>query len=107
MANYKPDLSCQNKFIPINFAKQILPGTFECALCYIVENKLDLTRFEAWYYNDKISAAAYPATVMFKVILHGYTYGFIRSRRIAIACETNILFMNVTRDIQPHYTSIA
>ena len=39
MANYKPDLSCQNKFIPINFAEQILPGTFEYALCYIVEKE--------------------------------------------------------------------
>ncbi len=29
MANYKPDLSCQNKFIPTNFAEQILLGTFE------------------------------------------------------------------------------
>jgi transposase len=47
MANYKPDLSCQNKFIPVNFSKQILPGTFEYALCYIVENKLDLSGFEA------------------------------------------------------------
>ncbi|WP_259399449.1 hypothetical protein [Pseudoalteromonas sp. SR45-6] len=46
MANYKPDLSCQNKFIPINFAEQILPGTFEYALCYIVENKLDLSGFD-------------------------------------------------------------
>ena len=32
MANYKPDLSCQNKFIPINFAEQILPGTFEVTI---------------------------------------------------------------------------
>jgi len=30
MANYKPDLSCQSKFIPIDFAQQIIPGTFEC-----------------------------------------------------------------------------
>ena len=56
MANYKPDLSCQNKFIPINFAEQILPGTFEYALCYIVENKLDLSGFDAWYNNDKTGA---------------------------------------------------
>jgi len=28
MANYKPDLSCQSKFIPIDFVQQIIPGTF-------------------------------------------------------------------------------
>ena len=107
MANYKPDLSCQNKFIPINFAEQILPGTFEYALCYIVENKLDLSGFDAWYNNDKSGAAAYPPAVMLKIILLGYAHGFISSRRIAKACETNILFMSVSGDIQPHYTTIA
>ncbi|MBH0039593.1 transposase [Pseudoalteromonas sp. SWN166] len=107
MANYKPDLSCQNKFISINFAEQILPGTFEYALCYIVENKLDLSGFDAWYNNDKTGAAAYSPSVMLKIILLGYAHGFISSRRIAKACETNILFMSVSGDIQPHYTSIA
>ena len=96
MANYKPDLSCQNKFIPINFAEQILPGTFEYALCYIVENKLDLSGFDAWYNNDKTGAAAYPPSVMLKIILLGYAHGLISSRRIAKACETNILFMSVS-----------
>ncbi len=77
MANYEPDLSCQNKFIPINFSEQILPGTFEYALCYIVENKLDLSGFDAWYNNDKTGAAAYPPTVMLKIILLGYAHGLI------------------------------
>ena len=107
MAHYKPDLSCQNKFIPVNFSEQILPGTFEYALCYIVENKLDLTGFDAWYNNDKTGAAAYPPSVMLKIILLGYAHGLISSRRIAKACETNIHFMSVSGDVQPHYTSIA
>ncbi|MBE0368514.1 transposase [Pseudoalteromonas aurantia 208] len=107
MANYKPDLSCQNKFIPINFAEQILPGTFEYALCYIVENKLDLSGFDAGYNNDKTGAAAYSPAVMLKIILLGYAHGLISSRRIAKACENNILFMSVSGDVQPHYTSIA
>jgi hypothetical protein len=45
MANYKPDLSCQNKFIPIDFSRQILPDTFEFALSHIVDNRLDLSGF--------------------------------------------------------------
>lgn len=107
MANYKPDLSCQNKFIPINFTEQILPGTFEYALCYIVENKLDLSGFDTWYNNDKTGAAAYSPSVMLKIILLGYAHGLITSRRIAKACENNILFMSVSGDSQPHYTTIA
>ena len=107
MANYKPDLSCQNKFIPVNFSEQILPGTFEYALCYIVDNKLDLSGFDKWYKNDKTGAAAYSPSVMLKIILLGYAHGLVSSRRIANACETNIHFMSVSGDVQPHYTSIA
>jgi transposase len=107
MANYKPDLSCQSKFIPIDFAQQILPGTFEYALSHIVDNHLDLTSFDEWYNNDNGGAAAYSPSVMLKIILFGYSHGLVSSRRIAIACETNITFMSLSGDEQPHYTSIA
>ncbi len=107
MANYKPDLSCQSKFIPIDFSQQIVPGTFEYALAHIVDNHLDLSGFDEWFNNDKGGAAAYPPSVMLKVILFAYSRGMISSRRIANACQTNITFMSLSGDVQPHYTSIA
>jgi transposase len=81
MANYKPDLSCQNKFIPIDFSQQIVPGTFEYALSHIVDHKLDLTGFDKWYDNDKKGAAAYPPSVMLKIILLAYAHGLVSSRK--------------------------
>lgn len=107
MANYKEDLSYQNKFIPVDFAEQVLPGTFEYALAHIIENHLDLSGFDSWYNNDAGGAAAYPPSVMLKIILFAYSRGLISSRRIARACKTNITFMSLSGDIQPHYTSIA
>ena len=107
MANYKSDLSRQSKFIPVDFSEQIIPGTFEFALAHIVDNHLDLSGFEQWYDNDKGGAAAYPPTVMLKIILYAYSRGLITSRKIARACETNIIFMCLSGDEQPHYTSIA
>lgn len=107
MANYKPDLSCQNKFIPIDFSQQITSGTFEYALAHIVDNRLDLSGFDKWYSNDKKGAAAFPPSVMLKIILFGYSRGLITSRRIANACEKNITFMCLSGDAQPHWTSIA
>ena len=107
MANYKPDLSCQSKFIPIDFSQQILPGTFEYALSHIVDHKLDLNGFDKWYDNDKKGAAAYPPSVMLKIILLAYAHGLVSSRKIANACQTNITFMSLSGDVQPHYTSIA
>jgi len=66
-----------------------------------------LSNFDAWYRNDKTGAAAYSPSVMLKIILFAYSRGYITSRRIADACETNITFMSLSGDVQPHYTSIA
>jgi len=62
----KPDLSCQSKFIPIDFSEQIIPWTFEYALSHIVDKHLDLTSFGDWYNNDNGGAAAYASSVMLK-----------------------------------------
>ena len=43
MARYKPVEYAQGQFISISFEQQILPGTFEHALSYIVDNKLDFS----------------------------------------------------------------
>jgi hypothetical protein len=42
MANYKPDLSSQNKCIPMDLSQQMMPGTFEYSLVHIVDNHLGL-----------------------------------------------------------------
>ncbi len=107
MAHYKIDETYQNKFISVNFEQQILPGTFEYALVHIIDNHLDLTSSDKWYKNDAGGASAYSPSVMLKIILFAYSRGLISSRRIALACQTNITFMSLSGDIQPHYTSIA
>jgi hypothetical protein len=42
MAKYKEYDYSQGKFIPINFDKQILRGTFEHTLHYLIDSDLDL-----------------------------------------------------------------
>jgi hypothetical protein len=39
MARYKEYSYSQGKFIPIHFSKQILPGTFEYTLNYLIDVK--------------------------------------------------------------------
>nr|WP_232824760.1 transposase [Algibacillus agarilyticus] len=107
MANYKPDYSHQNQFIAVDFSAQIVPGTFEYALSHIIDNNLDLSSFNARYKNDKGGATAYSPAIMLKIILFAYSRGYISSRRIAQACQTNITFMALSGDAQPHFTSIA
>jgi hypothetical protein len=42
-----------------------------------------------------------------KVILFAYSRGIISSRRIAQACEENVVFMALSADTRPHFTTIA
>ena len=49
MARYKEYNYSQGKFIPIFFDKQILPGTFEHTLHYLIDEEFDLSIFEGRY----------------------------------------------------------
>jgi len=56
MARYKEYDYSQGKFIPIHFDRQILPGTFEYSLHYLIDNEIDLSIFDARYRNDETGA---------------------------------------------------
>jgi hypothetical protein len=58
MARYKPYNQKQGKWIPLSYADQILPGSFEYALNEIVEEHLDLSVFEQRYRNDEMGQLA-------------------------------------------------
>ncbi|UQI42167.1 hypothetical protein [Vreelandella venusta] len=42
----------QNAMVVINYQDQLQPGTFEHALYYLIEHKLDLSVFHSLYRND-------------------------------------------------------
>ena len=93
--------------LPVNFSEQIIPGTFEHALCYLVDHELDLTSLRERYQNDVQGAPAYDPAVLLKIILLAYSRGLIGSRRIEAACRQNVLFMAVSGDSHPHFTTLA
>jgi hypothetical protein len=45
--------------------------------------------------------------VLLKVVLLAYSRGIVGSRRIEAACRENVLFMAVSGDSAPHFTTIA
>ena len=59
MARYKPYNLKQDKGVPLSYADQIVPGSFEYALNEIVEEHLDLSVFERRYRNDETGRVAY------------------------------------------------
>ena len=107
MARYKPYDVSQDKFIPVCFHDQILPGSFEYSLNEIVDRHIDLTLFEARYRNDETGRLAYDPAVLLKIVLYGYYKGIVSSRRLAEACERHVQFMALTADSRPHFTTIA
>jgi transposase len=107
MARYK-EYSCdQGKLIPVSFREQIIPGSFEFALNDIVDNVLDLSLFEKRFSNDETGAPAYDPRVLLKIVLYAYSRGINHSRDIARCCVENVMFMALSADTRPHFTTIA
>ena len=81
MARYKI-IDRNPKFIPVILDAQLMPGSFEYALDYLIDNEIDLTLFDTRYKNDDTGAPAYAPAVMLKIILLAYSRGMISSRAI-------------------------
>jgi len=107
MARYKDVHYDQDKFIPVSFSKQIQPGTFEFTLSYLVDHELDLSVFDTRYHNDETGAPAFDPAVLLKIVIYAYSRGITSSRKIEQACRENIIFMALSADTQPHFTTIA
>lgn len=107
MAKYKHYNYRQSKMLPVNFDEQILPGSFEHTLTYLVEHELDLTHFALRYKNDEGGAPAYDPAILLKIVLAAYARGVSSSRQIERLCRENIIFMALSADSQPHFTTIA
>ncbi len=106
MARFKP-IDMSPKLIPVDFARQILPGSFEYALCHLIDRELDLSELEARYGNDETGAPAYAPSLLLKIVLLGYSRGIVSSRALEAACRHNVLFMAVSGDAAPNFTTIA
>src|SRR6187401_21548 len=93
--------------IPISYSDQVVDGSFEHALNEIVEDHLDLSAFERRYANDATGRLAYDPKVLLKIVLYGYYKGIISSRALAEACRRNVIFMALSADTHPHFTTLA
>ena len=107
MAKYKKFDYRQSRLLPVSFHKQIQPGTFEYTLSYLIDNKVDLSCFEELFKNDETGAPAYNPVILLKIILFAYSRGIVSSRDIAKACEENVVFMALSADTKPHFTTIS
>src|SRR5512143_3205959 len=106
MARFKP-IHKGLKLLPVDFENHIQPGSFEHALCYRVDPELDLTELRSRYRHDEQGAVAYYPALLLKIVLLAYSRGIVGSRRIEAACREHVLFIAVSGDSQPHFTTLA
>lgn len=107
MPKFKPYNYKQTAMIALNYEDQLQAGTFEYAIHYLIENKLDLSIFYPRYQNDDNGRPAYDPAILLKIILFAYSKGITSSREIQWCCENNIIFKALSCDSVPHFTTIA
>ena len=107
MANFIKYDYKQDVMLVINFEEQLQPGTFEYAIHYLIDNKLDLSVFHPKFKNNHTGRPAYDPAILLKIILFSYSKGITSSREIEWCCKTNIIFKALTCDSVPHFTTIA
>jgi len=91
----------------VDFDKQLEPGSFEHALCHMVDHGLDLSGLLARIRNDDGGAPAYDPAVLIKIVLLAYSRGIISSRKMEAACRDNVMFMVVSGESQPDHSTLA
>ena len=92
MPNYLPFNYNQSSMIVINFNDQLQPGSFEYAIHYLIEHKIDLSIFDKHYKNDEVGRPAYHPAILLKILLFAYSKGITSSREIEWCCQTNVIF---------------
>lgn len=106
MARYKR-VDMSPRLLAVDFSRQVLPGSFEFALSHLIDHQFSLSAFESRFRNDQVGAPAYCPAVLLKIVLLAYSRGLIHSRDIEAACRENVVFMAVSGDSHPHFTTIA
>lgn len=107
MPRFKPYNYDQDAMVVINYRHQLQPGTFEYAVHYLIEHKLDLSVFYPRYSNEDTGRRAYDPAILLKIILFAYSKGITSSREMQWCCETNIIFKALSCDTVPHFTTLA
>ena len=97
----------QGMFLSVNLKEQLLPGSFEHMLNELIGGKIDVSAFDNNYRNDETGATAIPPATIIKLIIFGYSKGKMSSRGLWDLARNNIIAKALTRDMEPHWTTIA
>ena len=86
MARYKI-VDRSPRFLPIVLDAQLIAGSFEYALDYLIDTEIDLSEIAKRYRNDETGAPAYDPAVLLKIVLLAYSRGIVSGRAIERLCR--------------------
>lgn len=92
---------------PIFLDDQLLPGTLEYAIHYIVEERLNMSIFDKRYNNDTTGRKSIDPKLLMKIVLYGYARGMVSSRSLEWACQKITTFMALACNSTPDHSTIA
>jgi transposase len=86
MAKYKNYNYSQTVMLPVSLKDQLMDGTIEFAIHTLVEEIMNMTRFDAKFKNDETGCKAYNPKILLKILLLAYARGINTSRKIERYC---------------------
>jgi len=106
MVRYKP-IDRSPQLLTVDFTRQLLPGSFEYALGYLIDHEMDLSAVDPRFRNDAGGAPAYAPALLLKLIRLASSRGVVSSRAMASAGRQQVLFRAVCGGVTPHFTTVA
>lgn len=97
----------QSVLEPIFLEDQLVPGTLEYAIHYIVEKRLNMSIFDKRYNNETTGRKSINPKLLLKIILYGYSRGLTSSRNLEWACQKITTFMALACNKTPDHSTIA
>jgi len=107
MAKYKSYNYSQTVMLPVSLKDQLRHGTIEFAIHTLVEEIMDMTRFDAKFKNNETGCKAYNPKILLKIILLAYSRGILHSRKIERECKRNVVFVALSCGQEPDHSTIA
>ena len=68
---------------------------------------MDVSAFDGRIKNGETGAPAYDPKILLKIVFYAYARGILSSREIERACQENVMFMALSANTRPHFTTIA
>lgn len=104
---FKEDQRSQDQMFCASLLEQLIPGTLEHAIDYLVDNKIGTEPFESRYSNHEAGQKAYDPRALLEVVLYAYSMGLGTSRKMEKACRTNLVFMALAVGATPDHSTFA